>query len=337
MKNAHEYLKDLIKTSSKRRFRGNSSDEFDLWRQEFTAWLQSLFANLNVSPSIPQVPDLQIASEEKYNGCKRLDILFENPEFNTTVSGTILEPFEPNGAGVVCQHGHGKFGRLPVIGEQSSQEMREEKDRFNCDFGLKFAQAGFTVIAIDLFNFGQSALYSGGRDKCDIMGNFLNLFGINLTALQVSDIRHAISVLSAWNRVDPQRIGMAGLSLGGRMTMFVAALDERVKAAVASGSCNTYRDRIEKLSGACGAQIVPNLLPDADTPEVFSALAPRPLQLQWGKKDPLIIPDYTVEAIEQIKKCYSISGNPEKFCLDYFDGGHEFDFKPALDWITKWL
>ena len=28
---------------------------------------------------------------------------------------------------------------------------------------------------------------------------------------------------------------------------------------------------------------------------------------------------------------------PAEFELDYFKGGHEFDFYPALDWFIKWL
>lgn len=337
MKTNYDYLKDLIKTESSRRFTGNSPVELDLWRNEFINWLQNLFYQLGVKLTPPKIFDLTIINEQDYESCKRIDIQFKNPEFNQVIPGTILEPNKKNGAGILCQHGHGKFGRLPIIGEISNAEMVEERDRFGCDFGLKFAQYGFTVIAIDLLNFGQRSLPVAGRDKCDMLAHFLNLFGVNLVAVQLSDIRHAISILSSWNGVDPERIGMAGLSLGGRMTMFSAAFDQRIKVAVASGSCNTYRDRIEKLSGACGAQIVPNLLPDADTPEIFSALAPRPLQLQWGRHDSLIIPEPAQKGIEYIKKCYSISGNLKKFELNYFEGGHEFNFGPAVKWFNKYL
>jgi dienelactone hydrolase len=335
--NSYDYLKNLIDTESSRRFSADYQAKFESWRQDFLAWLRGLFLNFGVKLPAPGVFDLKIMDEQKCDGFKRIDIQFRNPEFNLIVPGTVLEPVEKNDAGIICQHGHGKFGRLPVIGETSSEEMIEERDKFNYDFGLKFAQAGFTVIAIDLFNFGQRSLPRIGRDKCDVLANFLNLFGINLVALQLSDIRHAISVLSSWNGVDPRRIGMAGLSLGGRMTMFATAFDERIKVAAASGSCNTYRDRIEKLAGACGAQIVPKLLPDADTPEIFSAIAPRPLQLQWGRKDPLIISETAQEGIDYISRCYSASGFPEHFYLDSFEGGHEFDFKPALEWFNKYL
>lgn len=337
MKNSYEYLKELIKTKSTRCFKADSASEFELWRKEFVNWLQEIFINMGVNRSEPEVFNLEITDRKDYYACKRIDIQFHNPEFNLTVSGTILEPFEKNGAGIVCQHGHGKFGRLPIIGDLSNEEMLDEGDIHRYGFGLRFAQAGFTVIAIDLFNFGERSMPPTGREKCDMLGHFLNLFGINLVALQLSDIRHAISVLSSWDGVDPERIGMAGLSQGGRMTMFTTAFDERIKVAVASGSCNTYRDRIETLSGACGAQIVPGLLPDADTPEIFSAIAPRPLQLQWGNKDKLIMPEPAEKSIEYIKKCYSASGNAQNFYVDKFEGGHEFDFEPALKWFVKYL
>jgi dienelactone hydrolase len=337
MKDAYEYIKKLISTESTRRFKGNTQAEFDLWQQDFTSWLNNIFSELNVAQDTPGIFDLEIADKKDFYGCKRTEIKFYNPEFDLTVPGTILEPAEKNGAGLVCQHGHGQFGRLPMIGDQSNEDIIAERDRYTYDFGIKFAQAGYTVMAIDLFNFGERALPPSGRDKCDVLGHFLNLFGINLVALQISDIRHAISVLSSWDGVDPERIGMTGLSQGGRMTMYTTALDERIKVAVASGSCNTYRDRLDKLSGACGAQIVPNIMPGADTPEIFSSIAPRPLQLQWGNSDPLIIPEPAQKGIDYIKDCYSASGKAENFNLDYFEGGHEFDFKPALEWFNKHL
>ena len=144
--------------------------------------------------------------------------------YNLKIPATILEP-DPavrNNAGLVCQHGHGWFGRRPTLGERSSDEMIAEINQYDYDFSLSMMRAGYTIIAIDLFNFGEREIIKrpGGRDKCDMVEIFLQLFNINLMALKIAEIRQAITVLSEYKNVDPERIGMVGLSQGGRMTMF---------------------------------------------------------------------------------------------------------------------
>lgn len=51
---------------------------------------------------------------------------------------------------------------------------------------------------------------------------------------QVEDIQSAISYLETRDDVDAERIGLYGISFGGATTPYVAALDERVKCAVAA-------------------------------------------------------------------------------------------------------
>jgi len=163
------------------------------------------------------------------------------------------------------------------------------------------------------------------------------LAGINLVALQVSDIRLALSLLTAWDGVAPDRLGMCGLSQGGRMTTYTSVMDERVRVAVASGACNTFRDRVALRQGACGAQILPGLLPAADTFDLFAAMAPRALQLQWGTRDPLIVQEYSKPEAEHLRACYNTAEEPNRLDIDVFDGAHEFHFEPALEWFRKWL
>ncbi len=80
------------------------------------------------------------------------------------------------------------------------------------------ADAGFVVLAIDYRTFGNS----GGRPRGQ-------LFPLN----EAEDFRSAISYLQTRRDVDPQRIGIWGASFAGALVSYVAAVDERVKAACA--------------------------------------------------------------------------------------------------------
>lgn len=77
--------------------------------------------------------------------------------------------------------------------------------------------AGFVTLAIDYRSFGES----GGEPRGD-------LFPFS----EVEDFRNAISFLQSRDDVDPERIGIWGVSFGGGVAMMTAAVDRRVKAVV---------------------------------------------------------------------------------------------------------
>lgn len=334
---ATAFLEQLLQAPPDRRFAGGDAREFAGWREAFIPWVEGLLGQEGAGACEPA--EARVLGRQPWHGCTRVELEYVNPRYRLLVPVTVLEPPAGlrTGAGVLCQHGHGQFGRLPVIGERSSREMADELDRHRYDYGLQLAQAGFTVAAIDLLNFGARALpREPNRDKCDKLGVFLSMLGVSLMAVLISDIRHAITLLAGWDGVDPARLGMCGLSQGGRMTMYAALLDPRIQAAVASGACNTVQDRM-RCNGLCGAQIVPGLMPHADHEDLFGAFAPRPLQLQWGAEDELIVADYTEPALRQIEQCYRAAGHPERFAVHRFDGGHVFAAEPAIAWFRQWL
>ena len=80
------------------------------------------------------------------------------------------------------------------------------------------ADAGFMVLAIDYRTFGHSA----GRPRGQ-------LFPLN----EAEDFRSAISYMQTRRDVHADRIGIWGASFAGALVSYVAAVDERVKAACA--------------------------------------------------------------------------------------------------------
>jgi hypothetical protein len=56
---------------------------------------------------------------------------------------------------ILACHGHGPFGKEPVMGNRSSAALVAEIETQNYDYGLRMAQAGFAVIAIDWRGFGE--------------------------------------------------------------------------------------------------------------------------------------------------------------------------------------
>src|SRR5205807_8709601 len=67
-----------------------------------------------------------------------------------------------------------------------------------------------------------------------------------LMGLEVAKLRRAVDYLSTLPEVDPQRIGIYGLSKGGHYTLYTAGIEKRLRAVVVSG---WFNDRVRKITG----------------------------------------------------------------------------------------
>lgn len=79
----------------------------------------------------------------------------------------------------------------------------------------RFAEAGFVALAIDYRTIGSSE----GEPR-----------GQNFPERQVDDFRSGLSYLQSHPQVDPERLGVWGVSVGGSVAIQAAVLDRRVKA-----------------------------------------------------------------------------------------------------------
>jgi fermentation-respiration switch protein FrsA (DUF1100 family) len=175
--------------------------------------------------------------------------------------------------------------------------------------------AGFITLAIDYRSFGES----GG----DVRGN---LFPNE----EVEDYRNAISWLQARADVDPERIGIWGMSFGGGIVIQTAAMDRRVKAVVSVVPVVNGRrwlhslwgaDRFEQLrllaeadrktrfeTGMSGRIPLVGDFPSAITMDARGAAQYMKIQEQPGRPPMQGTPDLSIESIEKI-----IEFEPEQF------------------------
>ena len=104
---------------------------------------------------------------------------------------------------------------------------------------LNYVKKGFIVLAFDPVGQGERVLHTkaeaavidGSTDEHSYVGAQCLINGSSLLCYMVWDGIRAVDYLLTRPEVDPQRIGMTGRSGGGTQTAFVAALDERIRAA----------------------------------------------------------------------------------------------------------
>ena len=154
---------------------------------------------------------------------------------------------------------------------------------------------------------------------------------------ELRDLRWSIDLLQSRAEVDTERIGCAGLSYGGRMTMMVSALDQRIKVAAVSGALNLMQERMS-LRHSCGSQMIPGLLNYGDYSEIGSLIAPRPCVWETGSTDSLIVPEWDDVFRSRMRRVYESLEAADRLRFDQFEGGHSWSGRiayPLFDQVLK--
>ncbi len=208
---------------------------------------------------------------------------------------------------VVCVHGHG--GNRWIVYDSATIYK---------GFANRLAAMGYVTIAADV---GQHQVFEPGRI---LMGE------------RLWDLIRCVDYLCTLDFVDDQRIGCAGLSLGGEMTMWLGAMDERIQATVSAGFL-TKMDQMEK--NHCPCWKFAGLRERVDYADIYSLIAPRALMCQNGLKEPE--QDFTValarQAMDEIQLIYQDLEQPQAAVLQVHPGAHEIDLPSLLNFFAQKL
>lgn len=234
--------------------------------------------------------------------------------------------------GVLAFHGHIPGGKELIAGVSPAP-----RPGMPDDYGLAAVQAGFVTLCPDEWGWGEReerGFDFRNADMCDARFKAAQMYGLSLLSIMLADAEACLGALMARPEVDPKRVGAIGNSLGGRMSMWLAALDTRVRCVVCAGCLDRFRERSLDL-GSCGAQFLPGLLRWGDAEELFSLIAPRPLLILSGTRDARIPPEESQPMKDTITRAYRILGAEGRLLLHDFDGGHYLPPAPALDFLRK--
>lgn len=241
--------------------------------------------------------------------------------------------------GVLALHGHGNHGHHPIAGRDDLPGVASAIQSANYDYGRQLARRGYAVVCPCFTPFGVrlgNREAFGKADPCADTFLRMQILGKLLIAENLRDALWALEHLARHEEVDADRLGCAGLSYGGRMTMLTAAVESRLKVAVISGALNLMQERVSKPY-SCGAQIIPGLLNFGDTPEIAGLIAPRHCLWEVGARDTLIAPKWAAEALARLRPVYKALGAEDHLQVDRFEGGHVWHGKEAYPLMDRVL
>lgn len=242
---------------------------------------------------------------------------------------------------VLALHGHG-YGSKEIVGLFPDGSENRGDPGIHKRFAVELVRRGFVVIAPEVIGFGERKLKedrqaeSAVHNSCFPLASRLLLMGKTLPGLRIFESFRALDYLQTLDEVDGERIGCMGLSGGGLIAAFTAALDERIKATVVSGYANTFRGSI-MASRHCLDNYIPGILQHAEMPELIGLVAPRPLFVEAGERDPLFPKNRVDEALEVLCGIYRDFSAKSHLSWDIFPGKHEISGRKSFDWLKKTL
>jgi dienelactone hydrolase len=319
-------------------FRARNRAEAQRWQGQLRAKITELLGGFPAQrpPLAPQTLEVR-----DFPGYRREKFVFESRP-GMGVLGYLLTPkagAAPHAA-VVCLPGHGR-GVDDIVGIDENGRDRTEKAAYEFDYAVQVVEHGMAAVAIEPMGFGcrrdAAARQKGAStSSCQPASGAALLLGQTMLGWRVYDVMRTIDWIETRKELDPKRVGCMGCSGGGTCTLFSAALDTRIRAALVSSYLNTFRDSIMSISH-CMDNYVPGILNWAEVYDVAGLVAPRGLFAESGERDNIFPIAASRASFERVKRVYEVFGEPGATQHEVFDGPHGFWGKQGLPFLAKRL
>ncbi len=240
--------------------------------------------------------------------------------------------YVPAGAGpfpaVISPCGHYELARMHPDYQRAYQAL---------------VRSGFVVLAYDPPGQGEREEFPELRsvDEHSLAAHLLLLLGENLAGYFVNDGMRAIDYLLTRREVDGRRIGCAGHSGGGTMTILLACADERIRCAAINegGTMHRWPVAFSRQGSAPLSEGEQNLFPAAihgiDACDLHVAVAPRPLLATIERYAPRFN-----ETVDHIRARYRLLGAEQRFAVEEARDRHAWNARLRLatvNWFRRWF
>jgi dienelactone hydrolase len=356
-----------------------STFELSFLRDEFTdlpGWQRTararVFDHLFYAP--PQVE----AKPQLIRRIDRGDYVEESLTFQTTpdlrIPAYVLLPKQARvkAPGILVLHSHdgiylwGKEKVVALDQEHPYLTTFKQQRYGGKSIASELARSGYVTMAIDMFYWGERRMLRDDdpasyrerpatMSEADIrafnqrasqdeslVGRSLFTAGITWPGVILWDDIRALDYLASRPEVDAARLGCVGLSVGGYRSYLLAALDDRIKAAVDVGWMTSFGSQIRQhVVNTIGLSFHINGLYRAlDFPDLAALAAPRALMVINGSRDALFALDGVKAAFDKIGRLYAKAGSPDRVRCRLFDAPHEFNLEmqaEAWAWLGRWV
>ncbi len=281
-------------------------------------------------------PAFTVIKEERIDGCLRQFVKY-NAELDEPVEGYLLQP--------LVDRLRDRAGRFPAVvalhqtSKTNIDEIAGVSGGQPHDLGVQLARAGFVVFCPRCYLWQTPPKY-----EIDVKNTVAYFHRRHPQTLgmhkMLFDAQRAVDILTAMPNVNPRRIGAIGHSLGGKETMYLAAFDERIRAAVASEggvelTSSNWHDPWYLGQGIRDAQF------DLNHHQLLALVAPRALLIVGGETGPGAVDGKrSWPYIRAAMDVYELFGAPVKLGLINHGQGHTMPpnvRQRMIEWLEVYL
>jgi len=228
----------------------------------------------------------------------------------------------------VCGHGQMKTNGVSLGNKTAYQHH-----------GEWFARHGYVCLTIDTIQLGELEGVHHGTKRMNMW--WWNARGYTPAGVEAWNGIRGIDLLQSRPEVDPERIGVTGRSGGGAYSWWVAALDERVKAAAPVAGITDLRNHVVDgvVQGHCDCMFMVNTH-RWDYAQVAALVAPRPLLICNSDKDSIFPLDGVQRIHAKVRDVYRLLGAEANLGLLITEGPHKDTQElqvPVFRWFNRHL
>lgn len=185
-----------------------------------------------------------------------------------------------------------------------------------------FARNGYVCLTIDTLQLGEIEGLHHGTYREGMW--WWNSRGYTPAGVEAWNGIRALDYLQSRPEVDGERLGVTGRSGGGAYSWWIAALDERVKAAVPVAGITDLQNHVVDgcVEGHCDCMFMVNTY-RWDYPQVAALVAPRPLLIANSDSDSIFPLDGVERLHAKVRKIYRLYGADGKLGLQINAGPHK--------------
>ncbi len=205
--------------------------------------------------------------------------------------------------------------------------------------GVWFAKHGYTCLTIDTLQLGEIPGEHHGTHHLNKW--WWTSRGYTPAGVEAWDSIRALDYLETRPEVDKTRFGVTGRSGGGAYSWWVAALDDRIKAAAPTAGITSMHNHVVDgcVEGHCDCMYFVNTY-RWDYDRVIGLVAPRPLLICNTDKDSIFPIDGVFKLYQSARRLYTLLGAEEDIGLQVAEGPHK-DVQPlntgAFHWFERYL
>ncbi|ARX87704.1 DegT/DnrJ/EryC1/StrS aminotransferase [Streptomyces alboflavus] len=199
------------------------------------------------------------------------------------------------------------------------------------------ARAGFVTLTFEHGIGGLDDERRAGREEGALLAHVFALTGRSLLGALVGDTLGALDVLTAHPLVDADRVGLFGHSLGAAVALHTALLTPRPLPVCAASHLGSYPALFERLLTGYEGAVLPGILEYADLGDLYAALAPTPLHLQYGTADSYLEPADARAAAATVRGGYAAADAGDHLDVHELPMGHGTHVRHTIDFFTRTL